>query len=838
MNKPPLDLSLALAQEQDSEHAQLISGSDLTTAHEPRYANLFDSMRQGFALAEVIRDAQGRPSGFRILDLNEACGRLTGIFPERAEGRTTDELEPGLKPGWVEAFVKVVETGEPARFESHVARLGKWFEVFVHPTAPEQIAFLFIDITDRKRAEAAADVQFEVAEAVFAHSVGAIAILDRQYSYRRVNEAYARACGRDVGDFAGRDHFEMVRLGSEPLFDEVMGTKQPASHFTRNFVFPDQPERGVTHWEWTLVPVLDRDAEVECLVFSLKDVTEREVASNALRESEARLEAIRAREQEFRSLAENSMDIIARYDPDLRLVYINPAIEAILDRPRAECVGKTHREMGLSKVQAAALDRPVAEVFASGRPGTAEATVSTPNGDRDLEARLVPEFDPGGKVKTVLTITRDLTHRKQTEDALHESEKKYRTLVENLHEGVWLVDDAARTTFVNAPMAQLLGYAREEMLGEELFKFMDPQHVAAAKANLERGRAGVHANYEFEFRRKDGEAVWTRIAATPLFDEQGAYQGALAGVIDITERKRAEEELFRRAQEFEALVERSPDIIARVDRSLRLRYINPAVERLTGRPREWFLGKTPAERELPPDEVAVREQALRHVFDTGRERVVEHKNPSLTGDRYFQTRLVPELDADNQVNAVLVVERDIDDLKRSQQKLEEQTLLDPLTGVANRRFLERFGAREWSREARGHLPIAVIMIDIDRFKAYNDHYGHGQGDECLRRVATVLRGELHRPADTLVRYGGEEFVAILPECDLTAAQEVAERLRRAVEACNLPHFGPRKGKRVSISLGVAAMNAHEGEFQDLLAAADAALYRAKEKGRNRVETSP
>lgn len=957
MNKPPLDVSLALRQEQVAAQAlrQHISESDLTWAQERRYSNLFDSMRQGFALADVIRDEQGRPCGFRPLDLNEACGRLTGALPGPAKGRTAEERMPGLEPHWVEIFTKVVQTGEPARFENYVERLGKWYEVFAHRTAPEQIAFLFIDITERKRAEAAAVAQFEVAEAVFTYSIGALAVLDRQYNYLRVNEAYARACGRSVADFAGRNHFVMFQSASRPIFDDVLRTKQPATRFTRDFVFPDQPGRGVTHWEWTLVPVLDCDDEVECLVLSLKDVTEREVASNALRESEARyrqqaaelemiyrtapvglcvldtqlryvhvnaylaemsgvaaeahlgktvrevlpqvadriepllrsvletgepvrevelsgeaqpgvirhwisqywplkssdgtvfgitaiaheiterwrLEESRQREQAFRSLAENSMDIIARFDSDLRWTYINPAIEAIVGRPRAEYLGKTHREMGSPE----ALDRPIMEVFASGEPRTAEATVSTPNGDRYVEARLVPEFGPDGQVKTVLTIARDLTHRKQIEDALHESEKKYRTLVENLHEGVWLIDDAARTTFVNAPMSQLLGYAPEEMVGEELFKFMDPQHVAAAKANLERGRTGARANYEFEFRRKDGEAVWTRIATAPLFDEQGEYQGALAGVIDITERKRADDELFRRGQEFEALAERSPDIIARVDRSLRLCYVNPAIERLTGRPREWFLDKTPRERELPPDEVITREQALRHVFDTGRELVIEHKNPSLTGERYFQARLVPELDPDNQVKSVLVVERDIDDLKRTQQALEELVLVDPLTGVANRRFLERFVGREWSREARHQLPVAAIMIDIDCFKAYNDHYGHGQGDACLRQVAATLRGALHRPADTLVRYGGEEFVVVLPECDLSAAREVAERLRQAVETCDLPHFGARKGERVTISLGVAAMNAHEGEFHDLLAAADAALYRAKEKGRNRVETS-
>lgn len=129
------------------------------------------------------------------------------------------------------------------------------------------------------------------------------------------------------------------------------------------------------------------------------------------------------------------------------------------------------------------------------------------------------------------------------------------------------------------------------------------------------------------------------------------------------------------------------------------------------------------------------------------------------------------------------------------------------------------------------------MVDIDYFKAYNDRFGHAQGDYCLWRVAAALRDSLHRPADTLIRYGGEEFVALLPESDVSAAQEIAERLRQAVEGLNLPHVCPRT-RQVTVSLGVAALNAQEGEFADLMAAADMALYRAKRKGRNRIETGP
>lgn len=798
-----------------------------------------------------------------------------------------------------------------------------------------------------------------LAEAVFTHAANPLAVLDRRYDFLRVNDAYARSCGKPIEDFAGRNHFEMFPSDARLVFDDVLQNKPAFTTFTRALIFSDQPERGVSYWDWTIVPVLDAHGEVECLVLSQVDVTEREAAADALRQSEARyrrqaaeleliyrtapiglcvldtqlryvhinehlaelnrlpaddhlgktvreavpgiadriepllrrvletgepvlefegnveampgvrrhwisqywplkssdgrvfginvvaqevterrrLDETRQREQAFRSLAENSSDIISRFDRDLRCIYVNPAIEAILDRPREALIGKTHRELGLPEALVVELDRPLAAVFDTAQPCSAEVVAPTPKGERYLEARIVPEFGTSGAVETVIAITRDLTERKRAEEALQASERKYRALVENLYEGVWLLDADANTTFVNARLAELLGYPAEEMLGRSVFSFMEPQQVDAMRSKLERGAAGARAEYDFEFRCRDGEPIWTRVAATPVVEDGGSYRGALIGLVDITERKRAAEALHRREQEFAALVERSPDIIARVDASLRLRYVNPAIERLTGKPRDWFIGKTPAERELSPEEVVLREATLREVFESGEESIVEHKNPSLDGERVFQTRLVPEFGPTGKVESVLVVERDIDDLKRAQEALEELTLLDPLTGVANRRFLERFVGREWLREARQRLPIAAIMVDIDHFKDYNDHYGHTQGDTCLRTVSQTLRGALHRPADILVRYGGEEFIVLLPESDLAAAREIAERLRQAVEALALPHPTSPIGDRVTISLGVAAVQAHEGEFDQLLIAADAALYRAKEKGRNRVEAS-
>jgi diguanylate cyclase (GGDEF)-like protein len=146
---------------------------------------------------------------------------------------------------------------------------------------------------------------------------------------------------------------------------------------------------------------------------------------------------------------------------------------------------------------------------------------------------------------------------------------------------------------------------------------------------------------------------------------------------------------------------------------------------------------------------------------------------------------------------------------------------------------------EWQRAARQVTPLAVIMIDVDHFKAYNDHYGHQAGDDCLRQVAQALASTVQRANDLLARYGGEEFVVVLPALTGKQALQVAERLLAAVAAQSIPHAKNSAAPVVTVSIGVAygtpELNA---QCADLLAEADALLYQAKHQGRNRVALKP
>jgi diguanylate cyclase (GGDEF)-like protein len=174
------------------------------------------------------------------------------------------------------------------------------------------------------------------------------------------------------------------------------------------------------------------------------------------------------------------------------------------------------------------------------------------------------------------------------------------------------------------------------------------------------------------------------------------------------------------------------------------------------------------------------------------------------------------------------------ELKRNRDILENIAHLDGLTGIRNRRFLDDMLTSEWRRGNRRETKISLIMIDIDRFKEFNDNYGHMIGDDCLRRVAATLTDSVRRPADFVARYGGEEFAAVLPETDLPAAMLIADLMRKRVESLDIEHRTHPEG-RITISLGVATMQpSRMAEPAALMAAADKLLYESKEAGRNCV----
>ncbi|MDD2033279.1 diguanylate cyclase [Pseudomonas sp. Fig-3] len=181
-------------------------------------------------------------------------------------------------------------------------------------------------------------------------------------------------------------------------------------------------------------------------------------------------------------------------------------------------------------------------------------------------------------------------------------------------------------------------------------------------------------------------------------------------------------------------------------------------------------------------------------------------------------------------------------LRVSQQQLLDTNLVlqrlmnsDGLTGLSNRRHFDEYLELEWRRALRDQSQLSLLMIDVDYFKSFNDNFGHLEGDEALRKVATAIRDACSRPSDLPARYGGEEFALVLPSTSAGGARLMAEKLRQSVVALNIPHITPHEGANLTVSVGVSTFTPQQGgDCRQLISAADKGLYTAKHNGRNRV----
>lgn len=197
--------------------------------------------------------------------------------------------------------------------------------------------------------------------------------------------------------------------------------------------------------------------------------------------------------------------------------------------------------------------------------------------------------------------------------------------------------------------------------------------------------------------------------------------------------------------------------------------------------------------------------------------------------RYHSAAYRKGVERDDAFHLLMVSEKLLAVANFELQKLSGQ---DSLTGAANRREFDKCMEAEWSRASRSGKPLSLLMCDVDHFKTFNDNYGHVVGDLCLQRVAAAIRGSMHRSSDVVARYGGEEFAVILPETSLEGSIVIAERCRRDLECLTIPEVGTS----ITISVGAAvAFPTGRQSWGDLVTQADQALYRAKARGRNRVE---
>ncbi|MBP6596616.1 MAG: diguanylate cyclase [Arenimonas sp.] len=271
-----------------------------------------------------------------------------------------------------------------------------------------------------------------------------------------------------------------------------------------------------------------------------------------------------------------------------------------------------------------------------------------------------------------------------------------------------------------------------------------------------------------------------------------------------------------------------------LDEGLRVRSANPGFERITG------FGATRLIGEVPPlfgDDPDILQQ-VRTRLQTGSHWEGLLWARRADGDRFpLEASLDVVRGTGGKVEHHVMVFRDVTVQKQLEDRLRELSATDGLTLLANRRSFDEALEREWHRATRHGEPVSLIMADIDYFKAYNDHYGHLAGDLCLQQVAAAIAAGARMEGAVVARYGGEEFAVILPHTDGAAARELAEALRRRVEALGIAHAGNPETGRITISVGVSTRTPQQSaDFISLMQGADQALYRAKESGRNSVQS--
>jgi diguanylate cyclase (GGDEF)-like protein/PAS domain S-box-containing protein len=312
----------------------------------------------------------------------------------------------------------------------------------------------------------------------------------------------------------------------------------------------------------------------------------------------------------------------------------------------------------------------------------------------------------------------------------------------------------------------------------------------------------------------------------------------------IAESQRLQAGLRGSERRFRLLAEASSDIISLTDLDGTRHYVSPAsIEVLGYRPEEVVGGNF---RDLThPDDVEGFNQFLDEVRGGSPGRAIEYRCRKADGS-YVWLETNPRLYHDSETGApagFVNVTRDIS-VRKSEEERQQLAFLtiehlassDPLTGIANRRHFDAVLDQEWNRAARKQSGLSLLLIDVDRFKPYNDVNGHVMGDECLRKVVAAIQSVLARPTDLLARYGGEEFVAVLPATDASGAKQMGEWIRRAVQDVALPHDGNPPHGVITVSIGCATLVPHpDVTHLHLLEAADRALYRAKAGGRNLVE---
>jgi len=404
------------------------------------------------------------------------------------------------------------------------------------------------------------------------------------------------------------------------------------------------------------------------------------------------------------------------------------------------------------------------------------------------------------------------------------------------------LDKYGNWTFLNDAACQFYGKPREELLGTDSTAFLHPEDIEPTAQVIRETRAKRGPTAGFVNRQITPMGIrvveWN---GYPLFDNQGEYAGVQITGRDVTAHKEMEEALRQSEERYRLIAENTSDLIWIMDLSLRYTYMSPSITHMRGYTVDEIMGVTAAEtmtpaslevaRKVLTEELAIERQADR---DMSRSRKLELEMYCKDGSTIWTEMNMKFLrDADGNPIGIQGVTRDISERKKMEEERERlhaetrlRAITDGLTGLYNHAHFYQRLAEEIDRSKRYGHRFALVMMDVDAFKHYNDSRGHQAGDETLRLIADCIRTGVRR-SDIAFRYGGDEFVAILPHADSSRAQTVVNRINRRI-AARLKQMDDPAAAWLGLSAGVACFPEDATTPDELVRTTDTALYNAKQ----------
>jgi diguanylate cyclase (GGDEF)-like protein/PAS domain S-box-containing protein len=672
----------------------------------------------------------------------------------------------------------------------------------------------FRDVTDQVAAQAEVVKSEERHRAIVQHSADAIVVAGPDGTFIYASPATERVLERRPEDLIGTNGFEIIH--PDDVEDQAAGLLQVVEDPTTTvrsearILLPDGSIRWV---EGTIANLMD-DPAIGGVVVTFRDATERHLAQ----------EQVAASERRFRTLVSSSTDILLVSQEERGgLMYVSPSIEHVL--------GWTPEDFS---TQYATLVHPddahlmleTSEVVRRGGQKVARAQGrirSTADEWRTFEVTVTNLLDDPD-VAGVVTNLRDVTERVAAEESLRASDERFRVLVHNSTEVTAILDSGAVITWMSPTIHQALGRRPEDMIGHSAAEFIHPDDQHEALESLE------FLLHEPKFpgppltaRALAADGSWRTIelSATNLLDNPHV-KGVLVSFRDVTDRVLAEADTARLTE----IVEASTDLVTVTDAKGQCLYMNEACIR--------FFATT-------PDDVHRFDFAPyspRWVHDLYEREIL----PTLQSDSLWSGEMayvrdglevpvsalfVAHRDDEGDIEFVSSVVRDISERKQFEAQLEHEATHDPLTGLPNRTLLLDRLTVALARADRHEKGVAVLFLDLDRFKVVNDSLGHGVGDRLLVAAAERLSAAL-RPGDTVARFGGDEFVILCEDLDDKGdADVIAERV--AITMADPFHFDEVE-VFVTVSTGISYSDASV-DPESMVRDADAAMYQAKAKGR-------